>query len=127
MSLIGTRHQNGPSTTSTMITDRMTMLASASRWRRNRRQASAQGETRRRGAAATAVIGASGAGAPAAAFGACASTVGDAWVEPAIDQVCQQVEQDDEAGEHERHRHDDGRVVGEDRGDEQRADAGDAE
>ena len=52
-----------------------------------------------------------------------ASAVGDAGVEPAIQDIGDKVEKDDEAGEHEGHGHDDGRVIGEDRADEQRADA----
>ena len=53
--------------------------------------------------------------------------IGDARVEPAIEQVRDQVEEDDEAGEDEGDGHDHGRVVGEHRVDEQRADARDAE
>ena len=59
----------------------------------------------------------------AACTGVPASAEGNAWVEPAIEDIGDQVEEDDEAGEHERHRHDDRRVVGEDRADQQRADA----
>src|SRR3984893_14254756 len=110
MSLIGTCHHSGPSTTVRMINDRTTALATASRWRRKRRHASRPGAMRLRGAAT-----------------ATALAVGNAWVEPAIEEIRQQVEKDDEAREHEGDRHDHRRVVGEDRGDEQRADAGHAE
>src|SRR6185503_5159577 len=88
---------------------RITAPATARRWRRKRRQASAHGEwlrARRFGAAP----------APLA--------VRDPGVEPAIEDVGEQVEEDDQAREHEGHRHDHRRVVGEDRADQERADAG---
>ena len=101
MSLIATRHTNGPNAIATIIVNRMMALAKASRWRRKRRQASSHGENGRtsRGAAAT-------------------SAEGDARVEPSIEDVRDEVEQDDEAGEHEGDRHDHRRVVGEDRADQ---------
>src|SRR3546814_8998426 len=76
------------------------------RWRRNRRQASMPGETCFR--LTTAAGG--------------ASAVGDARVEPAIKEVRNQVEDDDQAGEHEGDRHDHGGVVGQNGVDQQRAD-----
>src|SRR5688572_7113742 len=97
-----------------MISSRMTVPPTARWWRRKRRPTSAQGEVLRLRLAA-------GAGA------ASASAVADAGVEPAIEEVCDQVEEDHEAGEHEGHRHDDRRVVGEDSADEQRPDSRHAE
>src|SRR3984957_10880401 len=103
ISLIGTRQTSGPNTTADASTARITMLATAMRWRRNFRHASRAGEIRRRRPSS----------------GTATSTVGDAWVKPAIDDVGQEVEDDDETGEHKRHRHHDRRVVGENRGNEQ--------
>src|SRR5882724_52492 len=111
ISLIGTRQISGPSTTADVSTVKITTLATAMRWRRNFRHASKPREVRR--------------GRPS--NGTVTSTVGDAWVKPAIDDISQEVEDDNETGEHERHRHDDRRVIGENRRDQQRADAGDAE
>src|ERR1700748_3470252 len=105
MSLIGTRQMNGPSTTANVSTARITTLATAMRWRRNFRHASKPGETRR--------------GRPCR--GTAISAVGDAWVKPAINDVSEEVEDNDETGEHERHRHDDRRVIGKNRGDQERA------
>src|SRR5688500_10520280 len=93
-----------------------TAPVTASTWRRKRRQVSSAGEIERAlrsWAAATTVAG--------------ASAERDAGVEPAIEDICNEVEEDDETGEHEGDAHHDGRVVGEDRGDQQRADAGYAE
>ena len=73
-------------------------LAKASLWRRKRRHASAPAR-----------------GAPARRRAPRRVSGGDARVEPAIEHVRDEVEQDDEAGEHEGHGHDDRRVVGEDR------------
>src|ERR1700681_351323 len=111
ISLTGTRQINGPSTTADVSAVKITTLATAMRWRRNFRHASKPGETWR--------------GRPSS--GTATSTVGDAWVKPAIDDISQQVEDDDETGEHERHRHDHRGIIGEDRSDQQRADARDAE
>src|ERR1700724_2209098 len=98
ISLIGTRQTNGPRTTADVSAARITTLTTAMRWRRIFRQASKPGETRRRRPSSETA----------------ASTVGDAWVKPAIDDIGHEVEDNDETGEHERHRHDHGRVVGED-------------
>src|SRR5580698_9793832 len=99
ISLIGTRQTSGPSSTASTISARMTVLTMASLCRRKRRHASRPGEKRalRAGVATTAPAG--------------ASAVRDAGVEPAIKDIGNQVEQDDETGEHERHRHHDRRVV----------------
>src|SRR5712671_3484078 len=80
MSLIASFQNKGPNATiSTMMPSTMSP-ATASLWRRKRRHASAQGEVSlRRGATALAVA--------------------DAGVEPAIEQVGDQVEEDHEAGE----------------------------
>src|SRR5687767_8600474 len=107
MSLIGTRQTSGPRTTISTISARITTLASASRWRLNRRHASRPGEN---GRARTAAMG--------------TLAVGDARVEPAIEQVRHEVEGDDETGEDEGHCHHHRRVVGQDRGDEERSDSG---
>src|SRR5262245_24904179 len=107
ISLMGTGHSHGLASTAVTITTRMIAPRNASRWRRKRRHASAPGRARGR------------AGAPAAA----PSTVNDAGVEPAIHDVGEQVEEDHETGEHERHGHDDGGVVRQDRAHEQRSDA----
>src|SRR6478736_4922814 len=112
MSLIATFQTSGPNTTMSTITLRTTRPMTASRCRRKRRHASAAGETlrRRRGAAAAPTL---------------ALAVGDAGIEPAIKKVGDEVEEDDEAGEHEGHRHHDRRVVAQDGVDQERADAGD--
>src|SRR4051794_15855535 len=94
MSLIATRHTNGPNAIDRIIRSRMIALANASRWRRKRRHASSHGENGRtwRGAAAI-------------------SAEGDARVEPSIKDVRDEVEQDNEASEHEGDGHDHRRVV----------------
>src|SRR5690349_21016618 len=89
----------------------------ASTWRRKRRQVSSAGEIERALRGWTA--------ATCAAAGASAER--DAGVEPAIEDVCDEVEENDETGDHEGDAHHDGRVVGKDRRDQQRADAGYAE
>src|SRR6478735_6145439 len=109
ISFTGSFQIQGPAMTAITITARISVPRSASWWRRKRRHASERG-------------GFAGARAPASD-----STVGDAGVEPAIEQVGDEVEEDHEAGEHEGHRHDHRRVVGEDRADEERADARHAE
>src|SRR5271163_5188916 len=106
MSLIGTCHSRGPNATASAINARMTVLATASLCRRKRRQISPAGDAR----------------SPRAMPSGIGLAVGDARVEPAIEDVGKQVEQDHEAGEHKRHRHDNRRVVGEDRTDQQRSD-----
>src|SRR5665213_4601248 len=111
ISLIGTRQTSGPNKTAKAMAVRITTLTTAMRWRRNFRHASSPGAMRRRRPSS----------------GRATSTVRDAWVKPAIDDIGQEAEDDAEAGEHERHRHDDGCVVGEDGGDQKRADAGDTE
>src|ERR1700751_684589 len=110
ISLIGMRQISGPNKTADVSSVRITTLATAMRWRRNFRHTSRPGEIR--------------SGRPSS--GTANSAIGDAWIEPAIDDIGQEVEDDDETGEHERHCHDDGCVVGEDRADQKRADAGDA-
>src|ERR1700716_3691271 len=107
ISLIGRRQSSGPNKTADVNSARITTLATAMRWRRNFRHASKPGEIRR--------------GRPGS--GTAISTVGDAWVKPAIDDVSQEVEDDDETGEHECHRHDDRRVIGENGCDQQGTDA----
>src|SRR5215469_503111 len=111
ISLIGTRQTSGPSATASTIRAKITMLTTAGRCRRNRRQVSVPGETR---------LARPPPSCPALA-------VGNARVEPAIEQVGDQIEQDDEAGKDERHRHDHRRVVRQYRTDQQRTDARDAE
>src|SRR5262252_5540880 len=105
ISLIGTLQIQGPNATSSTIVARMTALSTASLCRRKRRDASRHGDTPRAGMGARTTL-----------------AVGNAGIEPAIQDVGEQVEGDHEAGEHECHRHDHGRVVGEDRADEERAD-----
>src|SRR3954465_6349901 len=109
MSLMATFQTNGPNAMARIIASKMNVLANAILWRRKRRHASSHGEKCRAGRC-----------------GAITSAEGDARVEPSIEDVRDEVEQDDEAGEHERHRHDHRRVVGEDRADTERAQAGGA-
>src|SRR6185437_8067847 len=113
ISSIATCQSSGPTRIASASSASTRTLMAARRWRRNRRHASPHGEKRRLRLAGR---GASGA-----------STIGDTWVKPAIDDIGHQVEEDDETGEHERHRHDDGRVVGEDGADQERSDPGNAE
>src|SRR5471030_2260012 len=91
----------------------MAALTTASLWRRKRRHASCVGEKRCALSLAAAAEG--------------ASAESNAGVEPAIEHICNEVEEDDETSEHEGDGHHDGRVVGQDRGDQQRADPGNAE
>src|SRR5262245_22186759 len=111
MSLIGTVHTVVPSRMASTMAMRMRPLATARRCRLKRRQASSPGEKRR----------------PHARTPAPTSGEGNARIEPAIEDVGDEVEEHDEAREDERHRHYDRGIVGENRADEQRADAGDAE
>src|SRR5947209_258410 len=106
MSLIETRQISGPNSTADVSSVRTATLATAMRWRRNFRHTSMPGETRRLRPSSGIAI----------------SAIGDAGIEPAIDDIGQEVEDDDETGEHEGHRHDDGGVVGENGADQQRAD-----
>src|SRR6185437_2774507 len=108
ISLIGTRQTSGPNRTARTIASSTTVLAIASLWRRKRRQASRPGETR-------AFL--AGLAATAAPVGA--STESDAGVEPAIKEIGDEVEKDDETGEHERDGHHDRRVVRQHRRDQQ--------
>src|SRR3954453_9967419 len=110
MSLIGTRHSSGPNATASAIKARMAVLATASLCRRKRRHISPAGD----------------ACSPRAMPSGTALAVGDARVEPAIEDVGKQVEQDHQTGEHKRYRHNDRRIVGENRADQQRSDPGDA-
>src|SRR5512140_2957383 len=105
MSLIWIFHTSGPSATISTISVSTTRPATASLCRRKRRHASAQGEVWRASVAAGAAL-----------------AVADPRVEPAIEQVGDQVEEDDEAGEDEGHRHHHRRVVAQDRVDQERAD-----
>src|SRR5690348_3216835 len=97
MSLIGTAHKSGPNATASSIDARTAKLTIASRCRQNRRQVSNPGEVR---SVASTIAGETLA-------------VGDARVEPAIENVGNQVEQDYETGKYEGHRHDHRRIVGE--------------
>src|SRR6476646_5274638 len=108
MSLIESFHSIGPNATISTMMQRTTRPRTASLCRRKRRHASAQGETLRRGSAAVATT----------------LAIADAGVEPAIKEVGDQVEQNHQAREDERHGHDHRRVVAQDRVDEERADAG---
>src|SRR6516165_4276943 len=108
MSLIGTDHTVPPSKMASTIAMRMTPLATARRCRLNRRQASSPGENRR----------------PLPRTPVPTSVEGNARIEPAIEDVGDEVEEHHEAREHERHSHHDGCIVGKDRADEQRADPG---
>src|SRR5215510_11698754 len=107
MSLMATGHTVGPSTMAAIIATRTTALAKARRWRRNLRHASKPGETGRERLR------------PAGA----ASTEGDAGVEPSIQDIGDQIENDDEAGKDKSHCHDHRGIIGQDRTDQQRADA----
>src|SRR5438552_5063707 len=109
MSLIGICQTSAPAATATIIKTRMARLATASRCRRKRRHASPTSVTWRKRPKPTIA----------------ASAVRDAGVEPAIEDIGEQVEQDHEAGEDERHRHDNRRVVGQDRTDQERPDTRD--
>src|SRR5262252_5889737 len=110
ISLIGTFQIQGPNATSRTIVASTTALSTASLCRRKRRDASTHGETPRARAGALATL-----------------AVGNAGIEPAIEQIGDQVEGDHETREHERHRHDHGGVIGQDRADEKRSDARNAE
>ena len=110
IALIGTLHSHGPMATPSTITSRINAPTSASRWRLKRRQMSWASET---------------------GFALLASSNGlteaDARVEPAIEDVRQEIEADHQARKDEGDGHDDGRVVREDGADQQRTDAGNAE
>src|SRR5712691_119395 len=91
----------------------------ASRWRRKRRNASRHSES-------AFVARAWGSGLTSRSVGvtvAIGLAEGDPWVEPAVQEVGDQVEQHYQAGEDEGDCHDDRRVVGEDGADQQRPDA----
>src|SRR5262245_48114447 len=98
MSLIGTDQTVVPSRMASTMAIRMTPLATARRWRLNRRQASSPGENRR----------------PLARPPAPISVEGNARIEPAIEDVGDEVEEHHETGEDERHGHHDRCIVGED-------------
>src|ERR1700716_3921565 len=103
MSLTATPQNNGANKIAATITNRMPALSTAMRWRRKRRHASSHGENGRAGRAGNAAK----------------SAEGDAGIEPSIEHVRDEIEQHDEAGEHESHRHDDRRIIGKDRADDQ--------
>src|SRR3984893_10169296 len=111
MALIGTRQKNGPKATASIISARIPILATASRCRRNRRQVSSASE---------------GCRALRPAPPTPALAIRDARIEPAIEDISDQVEQDHKTGEHEGHGHDHRRVVGQNGADQQRSDAGNA-
>src|ERR1700730_1631193 len=111
MSLTATPQNRGANTIAATITIRMPALSTAMRWRRKRRHASSHGENGRAGRCGNATN----------------SAECDAGIEPSIKYVRDEIEQHDEAGEHEGHRHDDRRIIGKDRADDQRTDARDAE
>src|SRR5450759_2715756 len=90
-----------------MITSRISAPTSASRWRLKRRQMSCASEMVR---------------VRLTASGGLAQ--GDARVEPAIQDVRQEIEGDHQTGKDEGDGHNDGRVVGENCADQERADAG---
>src|SRR5688572_3641197 len=90
MWLIGMRQTYGPIRMASTMRPSTPVLMTASRCRRKRRHASRVGEN---------------VGARVVA-GAATSAEGDARVEPAIEDIGNQVEEDDETGEHERHGHD---------------------
>ena len=109
MSLMATFQTSGPKTTSRIISISTIKLTIAMRWRQKRRHASRHSETGRTRRTAG------------------MSAVADARVEPAIDQIGEEVEQDHEASEDKRHGHDHRGVVAQDCVDQQRADAGNTE
>src|ERR1700730_3030006 len=111
MSWIATRQKNGPKATASIISARIPILATASRCRRNRRQVSSASE---------------GCRALRPAPPTPALAIRDARIEPAIEDISDQVEQDHKTGEHEGHGHDHRRVVGQNGADQQRSDAGNA-
>src|SRR5882757_2567720 len=88
ISLIEAPQNSGAKRIAAIIAKRMNPLANASRWRRNRRHASRHGEKCRAGR------------------GAARSAERDARIEPSIEDVRDEIEQDDKAGEHESDRHD---------------------
>src|SRR5260221_3186169 len=87
ISLIGSRHTSGPSTTASTITASTAALPIASLWRRKRRHASRPGEK------CALLAGFATTTAPAGR-----SAVRDAGGEPAIDDIGNHVEDDDETG-----------------------------
>src|SRR5262249_61821548 len=111
MSLIGTGKSSGRNATPSTINAKMAALATASLCRQNLCHVPC-----RRVEARSVSLALTSAGL----------AIGDARVEPAIENVGSQVEQDHQAGDYERHRHDHRRVVGEDRADQQRSDPRDA-
>src|SRR5215831_11620094 len=98
MSLIGTDHSVVPNRMASTMATRITPLATARRCRLNRRQASSPGENRR----------------PLTRVPVRTSVEGNARIEPAIEDVGDEVEEHHEAREHERHGHYDRCIVGED-------------
>src|SRR4029453_9379709 len=117
ISSMGTRYTSGPTSTATTMNTRIPAPMTASRWRRKRRHASAVSEVdgRRMGAA----------GAPVSA--PARLSVRDAGIEPAIEEIRDQAEDHHQRREDEGDGHDHRGVVGENRADEEGADAGHAE
>src|SRR5215470_19494524 len=130
ISLIGTRYTYGPISTATTNVSNTVNPTMARRWRRKRRVASRHNDVR-----GGLDVTSRAAGAVATLMDAISSvdvaqglsSVRDPRVEPAVKKVGHEIEDDDQAREHERDGHDHRRVVREDRADQQRADAGDAE
>src|SRR5262249_25821873 len=119
MSLMGTRYIAGPTTTATTMAKSTTAPRAASRWRRKRRNASSHSES-------AFVAGAAAGEEATCSVGLRVLTglsVRNPRIEPAVQQIGDQVEQHDQARENERDCHDDGRVVGEDGADQQGPDA----
>src|SRR5262247_513405 len=111
MSLMATGQSVGPNMIGRIINSRITVLARARRCRRNLRQASKAGETGRERRKPLLP----------------ASSEGDAGVEPSIQDIGDQIEEDDKAGKDKSYCHDHRGVIGQDRTDQQRADARHAE
>src|SRR5262245_60446230 len=116
ISSIGTRYASGPSRTAPTMTPRTRTPTIARRCRRKRRPASSQRESDLRAGARTSRPATASDVVPFAAI--TRSSERDPGVQPAIDEVGDQPEDEDQRREDERHAHDDRRVVGQDRADE---------
>src|SRR6266567_3628620 len=115
---------NGPTSTANTMMASMPAPKIASWWRRNRRHASPVSVSAGR-LAASAPASITSAVVPLAILPRLA--VGDPRIEPGVDQVRDQGEEDDENREDEDDRHDHRRVVREDGADQERPDARHAE